>query len=241
MQTDPNTPRHRALARGLIDKLNRRVIAVAAERQQGTERGRGDRAPAGLAQPRRSLVALTEPLVTDKGVIRAPVTPLGYRTAVRALPPVLADLEVTDRRRHVADMLADAYERVGAVGGANLDGGSAKAGCPDGGVTTKIKHAARLSLIERLANGWPLDPRTGEVLKGPERIAMRVQRRNGKLQHIKAFPLLVSVCVEGQSLASVLTAHGWRVHAENRKRLGAALLELLDEVAEGCARRAERR
>lgn len=240
MQTDLILPRHRAIARSKVDQLNRLLIASAAERRQGTERGRGDRAAAGLAQPRRALKTVTEARVTEAGVVQAPVTPLGYKTAVRAMPLVLAGLEPGDRRLRVAMMLADACERIGAVKGGDLEGGNTKGGVSDGGVTTKIKHVERFNLIERLANGWRVHPKTGAVERGPELIAMRVQRQRGNAQHIKAMPLLIAVCVEGQSMRAILEAHGWTAHAKHRKTLAAAVLAILDEIASGGERLAKR-
>ena len=216
-------------ARALVETLNRRLITEAARRRQGPGRAEGARAPLGLAQPRRVLVEITG---RDRQGRPHQVTPLGYKTAVRALPPVLAGLEASDPRRHAADMLADAAERVSGASGAGLEGGAVKDGVSDGGATTRVKWAARLRLAEAGANGWPVDRRFGVLGKGPERVALPVTRKGRKRQEIKAWPLVWAVAVEARDMAQICAAHGWSLDSGNRRKLTEATLEILDNVAE---------
>lgn len=133
-------------------------------------------------------------------------------------------------------MIADAHERVGSVKGVDLQGSDSKGGVSDGGATTRVKHAQRLKLIEYLANGWPVSRRHGPGLRSPDmrpRIALEVQRKSGKRQHILAFDALIAVCVEGDDLSDILRRHGWSVQAFNRSPLRDAILVTLGDVAVG--------
>ena len=166
-------------------------------------------------------------------------TPLGYKTARHALPPILGLLSETDRRRRAADAFADAFEQIGAVKGVDwagstgsCTGGVTKGEISDGGITVKIKHAAQLRMLVAVVNGWPIDCNHGRIKSGPERVVLPVKRKRGNRQEIKAFPLLVATCVEGQDLATILRAHGWSVQAKHRHPLGEAVLNLLDEMAD---------
>lgn len=235
-----------ARARALVDTLNRRLIAAASERRQGHGRGEGARLPAGLAQMRRVLVVLDEPgrapapaAATPAAHRAAPVaparvrvTPLGYKTAIRALPPVLAGLDAADPRRRAAVMIADAAERVSGARGSNPAGGDISGMPSDGGVTTRVKHAARLRVVEALANGWPISP-AGTIARGPDRVVLALGRPNAKRQAIKALPLLLAVCVEGADMRQVLALHGWSDHGKHRRALTTATLDLLDRVGAG--------
>ena len=87
--------------------------------------GEGARGPVGMAAAPARLEAIKE---ARPGGGVAPVTPLGYLTTVRALPRVLAALPRNDPRRQAADMLAGAYERIGAVQGGTVEGGDTKGG-----------------------------------------------------------------------------------------------------------------
>lgn len=211
-------------ARSFVETLTRGLLAETARKRQGTGRSEGARAPAALGQPRRVLAAVSAPI--------GPLTPLGYKTAVRALPPVLASLDPMDPRRRAADMIADAAERIDSVGSGGGEGGDIKDGVSDGGVTTRIKWAARLRLVEAAANGWPCSARFGVAGRGAERVVMPVRRQRGKAQPIKAMPLLLAVCVEGLDMAQILRAHGWSEHGKHRRALLVAVLALLDDAAE---------
>ena len=192
----------------------------------------GARAPAGLA---RRPVAL--------GVVKngqgQRKTPLGYKTARHALPPILGLLSETDRRRRAADAFADAFERIGAVKGVDWAGsctrGDTKGKISDGGITVKIKHAAQLKMLVAVVNGWPIDCNHGCIESGPERVVLPVKRKRDNRQEIKAFPLMVATCVEGRDLATILRAHGWLVHTKHRHQLGEAVLNILDEMADRLA------
>lgn len=207
---------------------NLAIIGGAALRRQGHGVSDGSRAPAGLGAGRVNLRRLSHR--APDGRVEA-VTPLGYHTAVRAVPRVLGSLDESDPRRQAATFLADACERIGAVKGVDWSAGDTSGGQSDGGVTTKIKHAHRLKLIEAAANGWRIDPRHGAVDRGAPAVAMEVRRRRGSIREIRAFDLAVAVCVEGHDLAKVLADHGWSVHSKHTAALGAALLNVLDRVA----------
>lgn len=209
--------------------VNIGIVKSAAVRRMAQGRGDGARPPASIAGPRVHLVRVS-------GADKDPATPAGYQTAVRAAPRVLAALKANDPRRTVATLLADAFERVGSIKGADLAGTDSKGGLSDGGATTRVKHAARLRLIEYLANGWPVDRASGPVRGGrvwAPRLALEVQRRGGKRQDIQAFDAVVAVCVEGMDLAEILRRHGWSVQAHNRDPLRAAVLATLGDVADG--------
>ncbi len=118
----------------------------------------GERAPAALGTAPVVLSDIVKPLAGGKAE-RA--TPLGYKTAVRAQPRILAKLAKSDSRLKAATILADAAERVGPVKGADLGGTDSKAGAADDGATTRVKHAARLNIVEALSNGWLRDAPVG--------------------------------------------------------------------------------
>lgn len=230
----PITAPDAARARRAVDALTARLIAHQAERRQGHGRGEGARPPAALGQAPRRLVVLTEPRLAPSGQVEpAPVTPLGYHTPIRALPPVLARLDATDPRRRAADMLAHAVERIGSVSGGDPAGGAVKGLPSDGGATTRVKHAARLRMIEALANGWPVDRAHGQVRRGAPRIVLPVLRQRGNAREITAMGLLLALCVDGQDMRRILTTHGRTTDSAYRKRLAAVALMLLDELAEG--------
>ncbi len=208
-----------------LARVNSIIIKAAAERRQGYGgRAAGKRPPASLAGAKVRLVKLP-----DDG--RAG-TPPGYKTATRSLPRALASLHRDDPRLRAAIDLADTVERIGSVKGADLQGSVTKAALSDGGATTRVQHAARLSVIEALANGWPIT-RTGRVDRGPERLALPVTRRNGRIQQIKAFPAILAMCVDGVSADDLLRVHGWSVQTETRRRLLSGVLAALDDVADG--------
>lgn len=212
-----------------IQKCNLEIIRNQAGRRQKLGKGEGARPVASIASPRVDLRSLSERRPDGS---EAPVTLLGYSTAVRALPHALACLDVHDPRRRAAAMFADACERVSGAGSANLAGGSDTKGMvSDGGVTTKIKHAARYRLIEAIANGWPIDQASGRITKGHHRVVLPVQRKRGNRQEIKAFDLLYAHCVAGKDHAAILRDHGWSAHGKNIKVLVASAWEMLGDIA----------
>lgn len=227
----------------LLQGINVAIIKNAAGRRQGhrARDGEGARAPAGIAHRRVETVVLTErraggvengPRGPRPALLDSPVTPLGYTTAVRARAQALACLDASDPKRRAADMLADACERIGSVGGGAIGGGSdTSGGISDGGVTTKIKHAARLRIAEAIANGWRVDPVHGPVRGAADRVVLPVRRKIGNRQEIKAFPLLVALCVDGQDMNKILLAHGWSAHGKHIKVLINAAWAMLDDLA----------
>ena len=150
----------------------------------------------------------------------------------------LAVLRPADPRRAAADLIAGSYERIGAVGGGGGGDGDGDdgSGCTgevsDGGVTTRIKHAERIRLIEALANDWAVDRTHGRVVRGPERVALPVRRKRPGRHEIKAFPLLIALCVEGQDMAQILKAHGWKVRSDCTGVLISVAWEILDDIAD---------
>ncbi|MBY6121826.1 hypothetical protein KUV64_22075 [Mameliella alba] len=233
-----------ARAAALLERVNRALILDAGERHQGhRNRAPGARLPVSVAGGRVALEAIAEPragVVEEdgrRGLVAAPglelVTPVGYKTARRRLPRILADLDKGDPRLEVVRLLVDASERIGAVKGALSDGGGGGFdGQNDGGATTRVKHAARLRLIEARVNGWTVE-RGGAIKRGPQRVALPVQRARGNRREIRAFPAICALCVEGRTLGDVLRGNGWQDRRENRKPLRRAVLAALDDAAEG--------
>lgn len=216
----------RARAARYFEACNAAIIRASAARRQGVGPASGDRSPVGLACAPVDLVSLS----VQRGARVEAVTPIGYKTAVRARSRALAGLPQDHPHIIVAGFLAAAFERVGAVGGGSFEGGDTKGGQSDGGVTTRIKHSARLRMIEAIANGWDIDARHGVVVDGDRKTVLAPRRGAGKRQQILAFPFLVAVCVEGLDLADVLVAHGWSVQSKHTKILSARLGDLLDDI-----------
>lgn len=219
----------RGRARLYMQRCNMEIVKAAAVARQGASLVAGARAPAGMGQTAKQLEVLRERRVGDGEAL---VTPLGHLTAVRVVPRVLAVLDRNDPRRQAAEMLGVAFERIGAVQGAAIGGNDTKRNNSDGGVTTRVKHAARLRLIEAAANLWPVDRRHGHVFKGRELVVMQVERKCGGRKEIRAFPLLLAICVDGMDLADILRAHGWSVQSKYTRPLGIAVLHLLGKIAD---------
>lgn len=229
-----------ARARRQVEQITRAVLAAAADRRQGIGRSKGERSPAGLGQPRRALVSIEDRQFVEvqnphgRGMVRMEthelLTPLGHKTARGALPPVLRALDEVDPRLAAALMFAGTVERIGAVKGADPAGGDIKGGASDGGVTTKIKHVSRFHAVRDAVNGWVFDEELGRVVRGRERVVLKVKRQRGSAKDITAFDLLWAVCVEGQDMLEILRGRGWSGHSAQRKELAAALLDLLDCV-----------
>ncbi|MDF3383352.1 MULTISPECIES: hypothetical protein [unclassified Sulfitobacter] len=208
-----------------LDAVNARLIGAACARRQG-HRDNGARAPLGLgADPVRLGV------VKDH---QGPQTPLGYKTARRALPrnlaPILGDLALTDPRRVAVDLVADVVERLSGAGGADWLGGDTKAALSDGGATTRCRLAARWRIIEAAANEWEIST-FGRITRGAETLALPVRRKRGNRQPIKAIALVLGLCADGLSLAEILARHGWPEHSKHTRALRLAALEVLDRVA----------
>lgn len=214
-----------------LTRLNMAIIQAAAERRQRHGQSEGARAPAALGQPAVRLHVLTEPTPSGRPAL---VTPLGYHTARRQAPRILAGLGDLDPRRRAADILATAFERVQSVGPrpGGLQGSDHSGGQSDGGATTRVKHAERLRIIEALVNGWAVDWRHGSAKRGAEKVALSLGRPSRKRKEIRIMPALIAVCVEGQDLAQILAAHGWSVQTRYSAPLGAAVLDALAEVGE---------
>lgn len=215
-----------------LSRANMEIVKAAGSRRQGdTSKIDGKRLPPSIAGPRVSLEVISERAAEGREVR---VTPIGYKTARRELPGLMARLPKTDRRRQAVQVLADAVERVGAVAGASWDGGSCahSGGAPDGGATTRIKHASRLRMIEAYANGWSIE-RGGRIVRKADRVVAAVQRRTGKRQDIKAFPAILALCVDGASASQILRRHHWPVKSRYQKVIIEGVFAVLDDVAEG--------
>lgn len=210
--------------------VNKAIIKRAGARRQGLiSKARGDRAPASIAPARVDLASITEPR-PGGGV--SPVTPLGYKTARRALPRALAVLSENDGRRRAALFISDAAERVGSIGGGDLGGAGHKGEISDGGVTTKIKHSTRLRMALAVANGWPIDAAHGKVSQGVARVVMPVVRQRGNAKEITATSLLWMLCVDGCELTEILERHGRGVNNRTLKALAAIAFDVLEDVAD---------
>jgi len=212
-----------------LQSCNLAIIKNQAMRRQKVGKGDGDRGAIGMARARAVATTLTERRPDGDDV---PVTLPGYKTAVRALPHALACLDPNDPRRRAAQMFADACERIDASGGSAFgQGADTKGGISDGGVTTRIKHAARYRMIEAIANGWHVDSVTGKITRGTDRVIMRVQRKSGNRQEIKAFALLFDHCVSGLDHSAILRAHGWSEHSKNTRPMIEATWYMLGQIA----------
>ncbi|MFG6535543.1 hypothetical protein ACGYK5_17095 [Sulfitobacter sp. 1A16787] len=220
-------------AAAYLEGVNRAVIGHAMARRSGQDMGQGARPPAALGGVPIALEVLTEARPGGKA---APITPLGYKTAVRRGPPVLASLPKTDPRRRAAEMLAHSYEAVGSVRGAILAGGDPSGGdrgLPDGGASTRMKHATRLRDAYRITRASvPGQKRKMITDRLVPRVVLAPQRKGRGGQEIRAITLLIAVCVEGQTMLDVLGAHGWGRRANHRKALAQAVLEMLDDLAD---------
>jgi len=216
-----------------LARINILIIKAAGKRRQGQSLD-----PAALpgATPPGSIAGglVDRRVLTQAGPGGkvAPVTPLGYKTAVRRLPRIFNRLAEQDPRRRALITLADTAERIGSVRGADLSGSATKGGQSDGGATTRVKHSARLRLIRALANGWDAKAAPGAPL-GPEAVALKVGRQSGNLYEIKVFPALWAIIVDGISADELLRQNGWSATWQTRKKLLVALLDALDDVADG--------
>lgn len=220
-----------ARVRAVIERRTHMIIRRAAVRRAAHGDGEGARPVPGIGRPRHRLAEIGRGPGGDVAGAR-PATPVGYKTAVRDLPPVLARLQAADPRRRVAVMLADACERIGAVKGVDWQGGNHSGEASDGGATTRVKHARRLAMLEALANGWPIDPRSGRIERGPVKVVLALGRPTAKRQAILAFDLLVMVCRDGLDMRQILVRHGWSGQARDRKRLSDWTLRRLSDMAE---------
>lgn len=225
MQTDVRR------AAAYLERVNLAVIKGAMAARVEKDRGVGDRPAPSLGGGLVSLRVITEPRGDGK---LHQVTPLGHQTAVRRDPPILNKLADTDPRRRAARLFADAWEKVRASGGSCLAAGapSAQPGVPDGGASTRLKHAERVRDAYRITRAEVLGERGLSPVERPvPRVVLAPRRKAPGRKEIRAFDLLVAVCVDGQDMLEILRRHGWGRKAEHRQVLGAALLDMLDDLA----------
>lgn len=212
-----------AAARARAERINFHIIAALAAKRAGIGEGMGERAPVGAARA-------PVDLVTVKDVVRGPcggvvsetgLTPIGYRTARRRLPLVLSRMSEDDPRRRAADMFAHASEKVGSVAGASAEGAKTDGGAAtnDGGVTTRIAHAAKIAAV-------------GEVLDAAG-VVLRPKARggSGNRRAITARELVEGVCLEGSDLKAILTRAGWSGQRRDVAALGARAELILEGMA----------
>lgn len=218
-------------AAAYLARANLEIIKGAGARRQGYwSRAAGSRAPSALAGGAVRLEVLSE--AAPGGSTRA-LTAAGYKTARRVQAGLASRLPPGDRRALVIEQIICAVERVGALSNVALEGGGCahSGGVNDGGVTTRIKHAARYRRLEAYANGWPILA-SGKVITGAERVLLPVQRRTGQRQEIKAFAALLGLCVEAVSAAQLLRRHHWPVKSRSQKQLIEGVLATLDQIAD---------
>lgn len=222
-----------AKARLFLQGVNCRLIMRSARRRQCVGQGEGARAPVAPARRPVDLIEITHR--TPNGKLEQ-LTPLGWKTARGALPPVLASLDTDHPHLIAANGFAVICERIGSIKGATIDGaaGDTSFGVSDGGATTKTRHAEALWQIRGAVNQWPVARPSGRYIRGADRVVMAALKKSGNLQSIKAFDLIYRVCIEGQDMSTILKAHGWSAQTANRKRLRKAIDELLDLMATEC-------
>lgn len=214
-----------------LERVNLAIIKHAAARRMRAGRTTGASPVAALAGAPVDLEVITEDRPGGKA---APITPLGYKTAVRRLPPVLAALDKRDPRRRAAVMFADAWEKIGATKGSSFEGGapSGSGAVPDGGATTRVKHAERLRLVYEATRAREEGKRKHMITaRRVPRVVLAPKRKGRGGKEIRAFDLLLAVCVRGEDMLAVLRAHGWGRRSEHRKILAQAVLEMLDDLA----------
>lgn len=208
-----------AAASLIAERINIGIINGYAMRRARIGEGQGERATPGAARPAMQLVEIREGGAS--GVEDGPrgakiaqgeaidITRPGFRASRRRLPAVLSRMDEADARRVAAGMYAAASEKIGAVAGASAEGVKADggAGTNDGGVTTRIRHAATINTVEAAL---------GEV--GP--VLVPKARGGGNRRAITARELMDAVCLEGSDMKAILTAAGWSGHRRDVAALG---------------------
>lgn len=208
-----------AAARARAERINFHLISTYAARRARIGEGQGERSPAGAARGRMELARITETLPQNQGVIE--MTRPGFHTARRRVPAVLRRMDEADPRRIAAHRYAVAVEKIGAMAGASYEGAQADGGAAtnDGGVTTRIRHAATINAAHKVA------ALLGVVL------APRARGGTGHRRHITARTLLDAVCIDGADMKSVLTGAGWSGQRRDVATLTGAAEEGLEALA----------
>jgi hypothetical protein len=212
-----------AAARLRAERINMHVIATYAARRAMVGVDGGERSPAGAARPAVELVRITEalPAQTIGGKPRVvEVTRSGFKTARKRLPAVLARLDERDAKRVAASRYAYAAEKVGSVAGASAEGGKTDGGAPsnDGGVTTRILHAATLRAVER-------------VLADVGVALVPSARGGGHRKAITARALMDAVCIGSLDMKAILVVAGWSGQRRDVAKLNAAADVCLERMA----------
>lgn len=215
-----------AAARARAERINFHIIATYSARRAMIGVGMGERSPAGAARPASELVRVSDAvrhMAADGStvVLSVPLTAPGTRAARRRLPAVLARMVEDDPRRVAAEMYAHASEKVGSVAGASAEGAKTDGGAAtnDGGVTTRIAHAGKISAAHRVFRdaGTVLTPNA---------------RGGGQRRVIAARELMDGLCLEGSDMKAILTAAGW----SGQRRDVATLTAQAELILEGMAR-----
>lgn len=212
-------------AASYLTKVNHEIIKHAQAKRQREGAAQGARLPGSLAGAPVKLTVIKGGLDTDAE------TPVGYKTARRSVPPVLALLPSTDPRRMAADMICHSLERIGSVGASCLAPGDTKGSISDGGAVTRTAHASRLRQVIIAVNDWDRGADGLALPDQPQKAVLRVVRKHADAKHIWALRAITATCVEGYDLSRILKDHGWSAQTRNRKALASGIYDALDRVA----------
>lgn len=205
------------LAQARADRINIQIISTLAARRALVGVGQGERAHPGPARAAFELVQLSERRASGEVV---EITRPGFRTARRKVPQVLARMDETDPRRRACDLYAQAVEKIGSIAGVSAEGARADGGpaTNDGGVTTRIKHAATIRAVEC-------------ALDGTAPAITPSARGGGDRKPISRRTLIDAICLRGSDLKSVLTGAGWSGHRRDVATLTLAAEDALEVMA----------
>lgn len=225
-----STPHFHPGARLLAERGNIRIINALAARRAREGVKMGERPAPGAARAAMVLVDIKEAAPLTAAQIQgnlAPdmvdVTRPGFRTARTRTPAILSRLGASDPRRHAADAYAVAAEKIGAMAGqmsaalaGAVDGGAAT---NDGGVTTRLHHAATLRIAKVVTDSHGIT------------LAVRRASPHAPRQNISAGHLMRSICIEGHDMARILHDAGWAGKDHHVAHLMDAALEILEDLA----------
>lgn len=213
-------------ARLIAERVNIAIITGLSQRRALVGIGSGERATPG---PARAAAELCEakgsaPVATTYGGAEEAfeLVPPGVQATRRRMPALLRRMDERDGRRAAAEAYAHAFEKVGSVAGASAEGGKADGGAAtnDGGVTTRIRHAATISTVQ------------GALDRAGVALAPNAQG-GGARKPITARALMDAVCLDGKDMTAVLRAAGWSGHRRDIANLNAladVYLELMARV-----------
>jgi hypothetical protein len=213
-------------ARRVAERVNVALILARGARRALIGVNGGERSPAG---PARKPVEFCEPKGTDLSrntfggteETFALLVP-GMRATRQRVPAILRRMAEREPRRLAAEAYAYAVEQLGSVAGASAEGGKADGGpaSNDGGVTTRIRHAATVSTVE------------GALMRAGVALSANAQG-GGFRKPITARALMDAVCLDGSDMKAVLRDAGWSGHRRDvaqLNRLADVYLELMARV-----------